>query len=89
MSDTDEKRIRSLTGKVVSNKMDKSITVVVERLVKHRLYGKYIRRRTKVMAHDADNDCHEGDTVRVTPCRPLSKQKAWTLVEIVERANVA
>ncbi|HET6725515.1 MAG TPA: 30S ribosomal protein S17 [Gammaproteobacteria bacterium] len=89
MSDTSEKPIRTLTGKVVSNKMDKSITVAVERFVKHPLYGKYIRRRTKLVAHDADNQCQEGDTVSITPCRPLSKRKSWTLVEIVERATVA
>ncbi|HET8551710.1 MAG TPA: 30S ribosomal protein S17 [Gammaproteobacteria bacterium] len=89
MSETNEKPTRTVTGKVASNKMDKTITVVVERLVKHPLYGKYIRRRTKLVAHDADNQCQEGDTVTITPCRPLSKRKAWTLVEIVERATVA
>ncbi|HET7587948.1 MAG TPA: 30S ribosomal protein S17 [Gammaproteobacteria bacterium] len=89
MSDTNEKPVRSVTGKVVSNKMDKTITVVVERLVKHPLYGKYIRRRTKLVAHDADNQCQEGDTVSITPCRPMSKRKAWTLLEVVERATVA
>jgi small subunit ribosomal protein S17 len=89
MSETSEKATRTLTGKVVSNKMDKTITVVVERLVKHPLYGKYIRRRTKLVAHDADNQCQEGDTVSITPCRPMSKRKAWTLLEVVERATVA
>lgn len=84
-----ENVIRTVTGKVASNKMDKTITVVVERLVKHPQYGKYIRRRTKLVAHDADNQCQEGDTVTIAPCRPLSKRKAWRLVEIVERATVA
>lgn len=89
MSESNEKLVRTVTGKVVSNKMDKTITVVVERLVKHPLYGKYIRRRSKLVAHDADNQCREGDTVTIAPCRPLSKRKAWQLVEIVERATVA
>lgn len=89
MSEMNDKVIRTVTGKVASNKMDKTITVVVERLVKHPQYGKYIRRRTKLVAHDADNQCQEGDTVMIAPCRPLSKRKAWRLVEIVERATVA
>lgn len=89
MSETNEKPVRTVTGKVASNKMDKTITVVVERLVKHPLYGKYVRRRTKLTAHDADNQCQEGDTVTITPCRPLSKRKTWRLVEVVERATVA
>jgi small subunit ribosomal protein S17 len=76
---------RTLTGRVVSNKMDKSITVVVERKVKHPLYGKYVRRSTKVPAHDANNECRTGDVVLVEQCRPLSKSKRWQLVEIIER----
>jgi len=84
-----EKSARTVTGKVVSNKMDKTVTVVIERLVKHPVYGKYIRRRTKLQAHDDTNQCQEGDVVTITPCRPLSKHKAWRLVEIVERATVA
>jgi small subunit ribosomal protein S17 len=76
---------RTLTGRVVSNKMDKSITVVVERKVKHPLYGKYVRRSTKVHAHDANNECRTGDVVLVEQCRPLSKSKRWQLVEIIER----
>ncbi|KHF25433.1 30S ribosomal protein S17 [Solemya velum gill symbiont] len=76
---------RTLTGRVVSNKMDKSITVVVERKVKHPLYGKYVRRSTKVHAHDANNECRTGDVVMVEQCRPLSKSKRWQLVEIIER----
>ena len=75
---------RTLTGKVVSNKMDKSITVLIERLVKHPKYGKYIRRSTKLHAHDENNVCQEGDIVTISECRPLSKTKAWRLVEVVE-----
>ena len=75
---------RTLTGKVVSNKMDNSITVLIERLVKHPKYGKYIRRSTKLHAHDENNVCQEGDIVTIAECRPLSKTKAWRLVEVVE-----
>lgn len=81
-----EKKQRTVQGRVVSNKMDKTVTVLVERLVKHELYGKYIRRSTKLHAHDADNTCNEGDVVRVAECAPLSKTKNWRVVEIVERA---
>jgi len=77
---------RTVTGRVVSNKMDKTVTVVVERLVRHPLYGKYVRRSTKLHAHDENNECREGDTVTVEQCRPLSKTKSWRLVKIVERA---
>ena len=77
---------RLLTGRVVSTKMDKTIAVSVERLVKHPTYGKYIRRTTKVLAHDQNNDCKEGDTVAIKPCRPMSRRKSWVLVRIVERA---
>ncbi|ASG65273.1 30S ribosomal protein S17 [Idiomarina sp. X4] len=84
----EEKRVRTLQGKVVSDKMDKTITVAVERRVKHPVYGKYITRTTKVHAHDEDNQVKQGDTVIVRECRPLSKNKSWTLVEIVERATV-
>ena len=66
---------RLLTGKVVSNKMDKTIAVSVERLVKHPTYGKYIRRTTKLLAHDESNECKEGDTVSIKPCRPMSRRK--------------
>lgn len=78
---------RSQVGRVVSNKMDKTVTVRLERLVKHPLYGKYIRRSSKVHAHDENNDCNEGDTVRIAQTRPISKTKAWTVVEVVERAQ--
>jgi small subunit ribosomal protein S17 len=78
---------RLLMGKVVSNKMDKTITVSVERLVKHPTYGKYIRRTTKLLAHDESNECKEGDTVSIKPCRPMSRRKSWVLVRVVERAR--
>ncbi|MEL7451293.1 MAG: 30S ribosomal protein S17 [Pseudomonadota bacterium] len=80
---------RTIVGKVVSDKMDKSITVAVERLVKHPVYGKYIRRTTKLMAHDEDNSCRTGDVVSIAECRPYSKRKAWRLVEVVERTEKA
>jgi small subunit ribosomal protein S17 len=73
-------------GSVVSNSMDKSVVVLVERKVKHKLYGKYIRRRVKYMAHDAANECNVGDTVLIEECRPLSKNKRWLVRTIVERA---
>ena len=79
---------RSVTGRVTSNKMDKTITVMVERKVKHPVYGKYIKRSTKLHAHDASNECNEGDLVTVVACRPLSKSKKWMLENIVERATV-
>lgn len=79
--------IRALAGQVISNKMDKTITVLVERTVKHSKYGKYIRRSTKIHAHDEDNICKEGDTVLIAPCRPLSKTKAWRLYKVVTRAE--
>jgi len=78
---------RLLTGKVVSNKMDKTIAVSVERLVKHPTYGKYIRRTTKLLAHDESNECKEGDTVAIKPCRPMSRRKSWVLVRVVDRAR--
>ncbi len=81
-----EKALRTVEGRVVSNKMDKTVTVLVERQVKHALYGKYIRRSTKLHAHDADNSCNEGDIVRVAECAPLSKTKNWRVVSIVTRA---
>ena len=77
----------SATGKVVSNKMDKTVTVRLERHLKHPLYGKYIRRSSKVHAHDETNECNEGDTVRIIPDRPLSKTKSWKVVQVVERAQ--
>ncbi len=78
---------RTLQGKVVSDKMDKSITVLIERQVKHPIYGKFIKRSTKIHAHDEANECKMGDVVKVVECRPLSKTKSFKLVEIVESAN--
>ncbi|MEI6145077.1 MAG: 30S ribosomal protein S17 [Methylococcales bacterium] len=77
-------KLRTITGKVVSNKMDKTITVLVERVVKHPVYGKYIKRSTKMMAHDENNICQEGDVVAITSCRPLSKNKTFNLVQVLE-----
>ena len=77
---------RILTGRVVSNKMQKTIAIEIERLVKHPMYGKYIRRTTKLLAHDEANESREGDTVTITPCRPLSRRKSWKLVKVLERA---
>ena len=77
---------RTLTGTVVSNKMNKTISVSVERLVKHPTYGKYVRRTTKLLAHDENNECRAGDTVSIAECRPLSRHKAWKLVRVLERA---
>lgn len=76
---------RTRVGKVISNKADKSVTVLLERQVKHPLYGKYMRRSTKVHAHDENNECGEGDTVAIAECRPMSKTKSWRVVEILER----
>jgi len=81
-----EKRTRTVTGKVVSNKMDKTITVMIERRVKHPVYGKYITRSSKVHAHDESNQCGIGDTVVVAETRPISKSKCWKLMEVVESA---
>ena len=78
---------RTKTGRVVSNKMDKSVTVLLERQIKHALYGKYIKRSTNVLAHDEENDCGEGDKVMIAVCRPLSKSKSWRVIEILERAQ--
>jgi small subunit ribosomal protein S17 len=81
-----EQTTRTVQGRVVSNKMDKTITIVVERKVKHPIYGKFIKRTTKLHAHDETNQCNEGDVVTVRECRPLSKSKNWMLVEIVTKA---
>ena len=83
---TTETRARTIQGRVVSDKMDKTITVKIERRVKHPVYGKYITRSSKVHAHDEENKAGTGDTVLVVESRPLSKSKSWTLVEIVETA---
>lgn len=80
-----ESTARTLTGKVVSNKMDKTITVLIERRVKHPVYGKYVSKSSKIKAHDATNECNEGDLVTIAESRPLSKSKSWVLETIVER----
>ncbi len=81
-----EQTIRTVQGRVVSNKMDKTITVAVERKVKHPIYGKFIKRTTKLHAHDEANVCNEGDFVSITECRPLSKSKTWMLVDVISKA---
>jgi len=82
-----ETKQRTITGKVISNKMDKTVTVLVERKVKHPLYGKYVRRSTKLLAHDEENTCSEGDQVTIVECRPYSKRKSWRLVGIEEHSK--
>lgn len=83
-----EKQPRTLTGTVTSNKMDKTIAVLVERRVKHPLYGKYIRRSTRLLAHDESNECNQGDVVVIAASRPISRQKSWRLQRIVSRAEL-
>lgn len=78
---------RTLTGTVVSDKMDKSITVLIERRVKHPIYGKYMTRSTKLHVHDENNECRAGDKVEIVECRPVSKTKAWNLVRVIESAT--
>jgi len=82
-----DKQLRTLTGRVVSDKMDQTIAVAIPRVVKHPIYGKYLRRTTKVLVHDQDNTCKQGDKVAITECRPVSKRKSWRLVEVLERAE--
>jgi len=86
MSENTEK-LRTVKGRVVSNKMDKTVSVLVERMIKHPVYGKYIKRSTKLLAHDENNQCQEGDMVLITSCRPLSKNKTFRLVEVIENAK--
>lgn len=85
MSTADQKLVRTLTGKVVSDKMEKSIVVLIERRVKHPVYGKYISKSSKLKAHDEKNECKLGDTVTIAESRPLSKTKSWALVKIEAR----
>ena len=80
---------RRVIGKVVSDKMDKTVSIAIERLTRHGVYGKYIRRTSKLKAHDENNECRIGDTVAISECRPISKTKAWTVVEVLERAQQA
>lgn len=85
---SDEAKIRRVVdGRVVSDKMDKSITILVERRVRHPVYGKFIGRSTKLHAHDEKNECKEGDMVQIEECRPLSKSKSWRLVKVLEKAT--
>ena len=84
---TEQKRVRTLTGKVVSDKMDKTIVVAVERKVPHGLYQKAMKQTTKFKAHDENNECRIGDTVKIMETRPLSKDKRWRVVEIMEKAQ--
>ena len=84
MSETEDKSTivrRPIAGKVLSSKMDKTVSVLIERLIKHPIYGKYIRRSTKVMAHDPENIYKEGDSVSISPCKPISKNKSWEVVQ--------
>jgi small subunit ribosomal protein S17 len=83
----ENKGTRTLTGRVVSTKMQKTIAVEIERLIRHEQYGKFIRRTTKLLAHDEKGESKEGDTVQITPCRPLSRRKSWKLLKVVERAG--
>ncbi len=87
MSDEKQSAKRTIVGRVVSDKMDKTVSVAIERLIKHPMYGKYIRRTSKVMAHDAKNECKAGDRVAISECRPVSKNKSWAVVDIIERAT--
>jgi len=82
----DKKSQRTVVGRVVSDKMDKTVSVAIERMIKHPVYGKYIRRTSKVLAHDAANECKPGDRVAISEVKPISKNKAWTVVNVVERA---
>ena len=84
----EEKLAKTVSGTVVSNKMDKTISVLVERKVKHPIYGKFMRRSTKLMAHDEANECNEGDVVVIESSRPLSKNKTWRLQKVVSKAQV-
>jgi small subunit ribosomal protein S17 len=84
---SEAKTERTVAGRVISNKMDRTITVLVERRVQHPLYGKFIRRSTKLHVHDENNECNEGDEVTIAECKPISKTKSWRLVEITKRAS--
>jgi len=84
---SEDNKQRTVNGVVLSDKMDKTATVMIERKVKHPLYGKYIKRSTKLHVHDENNDCGIGDTVSIAECRPMSKTKSWTLVEVINKAG--
>ncbi len=82
----ENKAQRTIVGRVVSDKMDKTVSVAIERTIKHPVYGKYNRRTSKVMAHDATNECKPGDRVAISECKPISKNKSWAVVNVIERA---
>ena len=84
---TVEKKVKTKSGVVTSDKMDQTVTVMIERKIKHPLYGKYVKKSTKIHAHDPDNKCQQGDFVKIAECRPISKTKTWKVVEIVESAK--
>jgi len=84
---TENKNIRTKSGVVTSNKMNQTVTVMLERTIKHPLYKKYVKKSTKIHAHDADNQCKEGDLVKIAECRPISKTKSWKVVEIVKSTS--
>ena len=84
---SEDKKQRTVNGVVLSDKMDKTVTVMIERKVKHPLYGKYIKRSTKLHVHDENNECGIGDTVSIAECRPMSKTKSWSLVEVINKAG--
>jgi len=85
-SKVEAKGARTLTGRVVSTKMQKTVAVEIERLVKHGVYGKFIRRTTKLLAHDEKGESKDGDLVKIAPCRPMSRRKSWQLIEVLEKA---
>ena len=84
---SEDKVLRIQTGSVVSDKMDKSAVVLIERRVKHPIYGKFVKKSTRLHIHDENNECSVGDTVQISECRPISKTKSWTLVKVVEKAS--
>ncbi len=86
-SKVEAKGARTLTGRVVSTKMQKTVAVEIERLVKHGVYGKFIRRTTKLLAHDEKGESHDGDLVKIAPCRPMSRRKSWQRIEVLEKAT--
>jgi small subunit ribosomal protein S17 len=86
-SKVEAKGARTLTGRVVSTKMQKTVAVEIERLVKHGMYGKFIRRTTKLLAHDETGASHDGDLVKIAPCRPMSRRKSWQIIEVLEKAT--
>jgi small subunit ribosomal protein S17 len=86
-SKIEAKGARTLTGRVVSTKMQKTVAVEIERLVKHPMYGKFIRRTTKLLAHDESGASHDGDLVKIAPCRPMSRHKSWQVIEVLEKAT--